>query len=447
MLSSIIRFPNYMSILPEFTSIKNSKKALNDVPATIGVYVFRGQGTILYVGKATNLKARLRSHLENAKQDPKEHKIISEADSISYGAIESDFRALLVESELIQKHHPKYNVRWRDDKSYLYIKITVKDEYPKVLQSRRENDGKSRYFGPFPGSASVTDLLRVIRRIIPFCTQKRVTTRPCFYSKIGFCNPCPNYIQGKEGEEKKQLKKKYRHNIRQIIKILDGKFDPVLKELRRELDALTSREKFEEAIQVRNRLLKLEYLLSNQIFLRALEELSISPENSLIRLQKILQPFFGDFPLARIECYDISNFAFKESTASMVVATEGFLNKAEYRKFKIKNLKLNSDFAMIEETVRRRFFNKWPRPDLIIIDGGKPQVRTLIRVLGKLHMQTPVVGLAKRPDRLVIGVPDLPTIRPSLSDPGFNLLRLLRDESHRFARRYHLTLRGRKLTI
>jgi excinuclease ABC subunit C len=129
----------------------------------------------------------------------------------------------------------------------------------------------------------------------------------------------------------------------------------------------------------------------------------------------------------------------------MVVLTQGIADKNQYRKFKVKNPQTFSDFAMLEEVIKRRFKNSWPQPKLIVVDGGKPQVRTVLKTLAEINKNIAVVGLAKNPDRLIIGHKNLPTIRPNIHRSGFNLLRFIRDESHRFAHKYHLYLRNKKL--
>ncbi len=426
-----------------FTTIESSKKEHVLLPSMIGVYVFVKGSDPIYVGKATNIKARIKSHFEGAKIDAKERRIILESTHIRFFVTNSDFSALLVESELIQEHHPKYNVRWRDDKSYLYIKIT-KEDYPKILTVRREERSHSLYFGPFPSRRSTEEILRAIRRIFPFCTQKKLSRHACFYSKIGLCDPCPSYIAQQETGLKRELKRLYRKNVRNVIKVLEGRGEVVLKDLYKEMHVYRSGEQYEKALNVRNKILRFEHLLSNQLFLRAARD-DEAVQDRGAAAQALLAPFFPAIaPLERIECYDMSTFSMKDSTASLVVASEGLMDKSEYRKFKIKNLKARSDFEMIREVVARRFKNKWPHPQLILVDGGKPQVRAVSQALVGLEKEIPVVGIAKRPDRLVIGTLDLPTIRPPLHNPGFQLLQQLRDESHRFARKYHLVVRGRK---
>lgn len=423
-----------------------SKEGIGKVPGGIGIYLFTHGSKIVYIGKSINIKARLLSHLENARVDRKEKAILDNSNSIEYVITDSEFKALLLESKLIQTHHPRYNVRWRDDKSYLYIKITVKEPYPKLFLVRKEREKGAEYFGPFPSLQSAQEILRQTRRIFPFCTQKKIG-KPCFYSKIGLCSPCPSYIESINNEgTKNKLKKKYKKNIQQIRKILKGKTDSVEKQLIEELDHLTQKERYEEAIQVRNRLLRFQKLISQQLFDPQDFKSYDRSKDSIKDLLNILHYYLPNLKsLSRIECYDISNLSQKEGTGSMVVMTDGQVNKNEYKKFKIRNPRIFSDFEMLEEVLTRRFKNNWEWPNLIVVDGGKPQVRTVLKILHSLDKEIPVIGIAKRPDRLIIGIADLPTIRPNMNRPGFNLIRLIRDESHRFARKYHLYLRDKKL--
>jgi excinuclease ABC subunit C len=427
-------------------NLRPTKKSLSRAPQTIGVYLFKNRREILYIGKSVNLKARLLSHLENARYDAKERAIIEGATHVQTLAAPSEFKALILESKLIQKHEPRFNKIWRDDKSYLYIKITVKDAYPKVLLTRKENDSRSRYFGPFSSIRIAETLLREIRKVIPFCAAKSISKHPCFLSKIGLCNPCPSEVESIKGKgERKKLRKLYRKNIARVVKVLEGRTAPVFKNLYRELKDLSRQERFEEAIALRNRIFAFERLVSERVGLERGAESSkdAQPEEAL---RVLLAHYFPALPpLRRIECYDISNTGGREATAAMVVATRGQVDKSQYRKFRMKNPKLRSDFDMLAETLTRRFRNRWARPDLLVVDGGKPQVRTTLAALARFGVTIPVVGLAKNPDRLVLGIATLPTERLSLHHSGFNLLRLLRDEAHRFSKKYHTSLRDAKL--
>lgn len=424
-----------------------TKDSINNLPATTGIYVFKTGDSIYYVGKSTNIRARVKSHVENAKVDPKERAIIEASKEIGYTVADSEFAALILESELIRRHKPKYNSRWRDDKSFIYIKVT-KGTYPKIYPVRQENDGKSLYFGPFSSQRNVLEILRYIRTIFPYCAQKKIGSRPCFYSKIGLCNPCPNEVEkNKDDPLKKKQKQAYRQNIRNIVKVLRGNTDLVLKALYQKLKILSKEEQFEQAIIMRNQIYEFEQLIHLRSFSHNTSSNYNRSTESVEHLLIILKPFFPKLDkLHRIECYDISNLGGKDSTSSMVVFSDGLIDKTRYRKFKIKNLRLTSDFEMLAETLERRFNHKtWEGPDLIVIDGGKPQLAVIKEVLKKRSIKIPFIGIAKHPDRLVIGVEKFPTIRPAFHNLGFSMIRYIRDESHRFARKYHRYLRNKHL--
>jgi len=429
-------------------NINLDRKSIRTVPSTIGIYIFRNNKKILYIGKSVNLRARLLSHLENSKVDAKEKRIIDSSAKVEYQVTDSEFKALLLEAELIQKYRPKYNVIWKDDKSNLYIKITVKDVYPKIFTSRKENDGSSLYFGPFPSIKVAESILRTIRKVFPYCTQKKISNRACFYSKINLCSPCPNNIEKiTDLNLKLKLEGQYKKNIRQIIKILSGKFELVLNSLKKQLESLKNQHNYEEAITLRDKIITFERFLSQQLIFNSEPSINRSKEK-INSLQVFLEKFFPDIKqIKRIECYDMSNLSMKEATASMVVFYDGIPAVDQYRKFKIRNLKLTSDIEMMKEIISRRFKNSWSYPDLIIVDGGRPQVLAIIKLLGSSSIRIPLIGIAKNPDRIIIGNANLPTIVFKYNDLGFNLIQQIRDESHRFAKKYHLFLRNKKLLI
>ncbi len=437
-----------------------TKDTIRNLPASTGVYFFKKNEDILYVGKAISIKARILSHYENAKLDPKEALIFKHSNKIEFVLTDSEFKALLLESSLIQKYKPKYNSRWKDDKSYLYIKITIKDEFPKVFTVRRENDQKSAYFGPFPSQRDAQTILRAVRRFFPFCQQPKIAKRACFYAKIGLCSPCPSEIaQQPDPQKKANLKKIYRKNIRNLMKVLSGDIDLVLKDSYSELKTLTKEQNYEQALILRNKIQSFERLIYQSKFSSDISVDFNRSGEALSGLEKSLKKYFVNInSLSRIECYDISNLMQKEATASMVVFTDGMPNKSQYRKFKIKSQIARSDFEMLEEVFIRRFNNDWPLPDLLVVDGGTPQVLRVKNVLRniaqsdnrllKTDNQIPLIGIAKHPDRIVIDLGDkLLTRRPSINDLGFNLVRALRDEAHRFAKKYHLLLRSKKLLL
>jgi len=419
----------------------------DQLPATIGVYIFKNKGKPIYIGKSINIRARVKSHQKNAAIDKKERAIIEKTDQIKTITVSSELQALLLESALIKKYRPRYNKIWKDDKNYLYIKITVKEKYPKVFPVRKENKPDVLYFGPFSSVKTVRFLIKEIRKIYPFCTEKKISSHPCFYSKIGLCNPCPNWIEKiSDREQQKRERKRYLANIRQVIKIFRGKtkalVDYQLKKLRHQSEKLN----YEEAMVSRDKIFLLNKLVNSRSSLPAdlSRIVNFDGGKAITSLREIVQPFFNE-PLkkmARIEAYDISNLGFDFATGSMVVAQEGHLAVGQYRRFKVKSPHSLSDFNRLKEVITRRFHNKFPKPDLIIVDGGRPQVKVATDVIKKMNLNIPVIGLAKNPDRLIIGKR---MVKPAKSNPGFNLARLLRDESHRFAKKYHLFLRKKSL--
>jgi len=421
------------------------KDQIKAAPSSPGVYIFRKKTIPIYIGKATNIKARLLSHWNNAKLDKKEAALIGEADTIEHYLTESDFRALVLEARLINQYKPKYNVRNRDDKSYLYLKIIVKDRYPKVYPVRKNEiiDDQSLYFGPYSGQRVVLYLIRVLRKIFPFCTQKKITLRRCFYSKIGLCSPCPNEIsQLKDVKERGKLTGIYRSNIRRLIKLLEGKIEPLINQLNKQLDLLTKNQLYEQALLIRDQIFRLEYLSKNQSFNFNEDDYIVDNQKAVNDLNQLLGKFFPLLnPLKKIEAIDISNFTTKAAVGSLVVFMNGIPDKAQYRRFKIKDIFFRSDFERMTEVINRRFKNNWSNPDLLVVDGGRPQVRMAVTLIKLANRNIPIIGIAKRPDRLIIGNNELSMIRPSVNHLGFNLIRQIRDESHRFAKKYHLLLR------
>lgn len=416
-----------------------TKSQINALPNTIGVYLFKNNQAINYIGKSVDIKARILSHLENAKLDNKERLIIKNSNKIETIVTESEFKALILEAKLIREIQPKYNSIWKDDKSPLYIKITIKDGFPKVLITRKEIDNNSLYFGPFSSVRMVERIINDIRRIIPFCTQKKLSKRGCFYSKIGLCNPCPSEIKT---ENEKNM---YRRNIKQVISILKGNVININSALRRQLNDLTKNKQYEEAILIRNKLFRFSRLLSLR---DDSNYFSNDNEKNIEEMMSILKKFYPNLnKLERIETYDISNLGMRHSVGSMIVMKENQIDKKEYRKFKIKQVGLRSDFDRLKEVINRRLQQKWTLPDLMIIDGGRPQLKAVLKILQNNQKDIPLIGIAKNPDRIIVAVEGYPNLFLKNDSKILNIVRLLRDESHRFARKYHLFLRSKDFLI
>lgn len=414
------------------------KSQIDQLPHAIGLYFFKKDKEYLYIGKSIDIHDRVKQHRDRADFDDKEKAIYENSDTIEFLICNSEFTALLAESKHIQQYKPKYNVLWRDDKSYLYIKIAVKDPFPRISVVRKENDGKSLYFGPFSSTRSVRFLLKSIRTIYPFCMAKQPLKKPCFYSHIGLCAPCPGIVTEANYES---VKKQYRNSISNVVRILKGNWTVLQHELQKKLDSHKKAQQYEQAIEVRNKLLSLENLIHLRSFASFDLVTTYNYEDALTKLASLFGIPVSE--LTRIECYDVSNLMQQHATASMVVATGGMIDKSQYRRFKIHTEGV-SDMKMISEVMKRRFAHSWPVPNLLVIDGGSPQVVTVERELKKLDIHCRIIGLAKRPDRIVYLTPNgTKTIRPRTDHLGFRLLQQLRDEAHRFAKRYHTLVRSK----
>ena len=242
-----------------------------------------------------------------------------------------------------------------------------------------------------------------------------------------------------------RLKKQYKKNIKQVISILNGNVKEIINSLNHQLNILIRDEHYEEAIVIRNKIFRFNRLLSLK------DDYDFSVNNNEKRIGKLLVILKKYFPkikaLNRIETYDISNLGLKQAVGSMVVMKDGQIDKKEYRKFKIKQFGLRSDFDRLKEVINRRLKQKWMFPDLIIIDGGKPQIKAILTVFEFNKISIPLVGIAKNPDRVIVGIEGYPNLFLKNDSSVLNVIRLMRDESHRFARKYHLFLRSKDFLI
>ncbi len=421
-----------------------------DAPSTCGVYQYWQNDKLLYIGKAINLKARLAGHAQNAKLDDKERAIVSSATEIRFTEVDSEFLALLLEASLIREHMPPYNRIWKDDKTYLYILIDISDPYPRPRFARAHElkstklSKNQKLFGPFPNTQIAEEILRVIRRLIPFCMVKNIGKHDCFYSKIGLCDPCPAHINKLSSIDRQLLTKKYRKQIFQVIKILSGKITPVIKDLTRDLKSASDKQDYETALKLRTKIERFTRFIAHHTFRENTTISYNSASEKIATLTHILTQFGITLPdNPRIECFDASNSSIHDSVVSMVVSVGGLIDRGQYRRFKIKNPRTNNDFDRLYEALTRRLKNKtWDQPDLIVIDGGTPQLRKLQSLFDQLTTPIYFLGLAKHPDHLVIpeNSGTFKNFQPDKYNFGFRHLQELRDEAHRFANAYRKIL-------
>lgn len=408
------------------------RKDLRKITESAGVYLYKdARGVVLYVGKAKNLKNRINSYFTNNLL-PKTAQMVSAAQSLSFIKVDSEFEALLLEANLIKKYQPHYNVALKDDKSPLYIGIT-KDKLPRIITFRKPEMKELRlkaYFGPYLTGNSAKSILKRIRKIFPYSTHLP-TKKICIYRQIGLCDPCPSEVFTPE------LRKRYLQNVCGVKNILSGKIKVVKKELEKSIKKYSQEENFEEALTLKKQLQFLERLTFKPEF--EIEEYLENP-NLLedIRAQELnhLSKLLGLSGLTRVECFDVAHLSGSFPTASMVTFIDGEADKKYYRHFKIYQKKSRSDVDSMREVISRRIkhLKDWGRPDLIIIDGGKPQLTKVHDLLEKERL--PFIGLAKRYETIVIKTPN-GFIEKRAFGPSLKLLQRIRDEAHRFSRRLH----------
>lgn len=432
--------------IPSFVHIKNDQ--LPDEP---GVYFHKNaEGKILYIGKATSLKNRVGSYFSKA-HDNRIADLVSNIRTIDYIVTPTVIEALVLEANQIKKHKPHYNIMLRDDKSFLYLCIT-NELYPKPLllrghdldkfgiePFRKELTAKAKekflaVFGPYPSGPSLRKALDFVRGFIPWstCNPPEVTgtTKSCFNYHI---RKCPGVCAGRVSP------KEYRKVIRDLMDFFDGKKERIINRLRKQMEAASKAQNYEEAAAIRNKLFALEHIRDVAL---------ITKEDIDLPYSKRVSDTAIDLD-GRIEAYDMSNISGTSGVGVMTVFVEGAPAKSLYRKFKIKTVVGANDVASMEEVIRRRvkrgqlYPETWALPEIMVIDGGKPQVNRVQAVLTELGVDVPIIGIAKgedrKQDRLIFDRTDERVL--AIAQRGKELFQKVRDEAHRFAVSYHRQVR------
>ncbi|MBI2013874.1 MAG: GIY-YIG nuclease family protein [Candidatus Colwellbacteria bacterium] len=396
-------------------------KLYKNLPDTPGVYLMKSpRDKILYVGKAGNLRRRVSSYFLRP-HDSRIEKLVSEIKKIDYKKTDSALEALILEAELIKKYQPPYNIKEKDDKSFLYVEITL-EKFPRVLLVR----GKTlkTIYGPFTSASQIREALRIIRKIFPFSVHPekgvglprtlsdRKQVRGCFDYQIGLCpGTCIGGINRAD----------YLKNIRNIKLLFQGKKARIIKNLEREMKAAARAQEFEIAAKLRGKIFALKHI----------QDTALISDSTLPTTHYKLQ--------TRIEGYDISNISGDYAVGSMVVFLGDKPARNQYKKFKIKTIHQSDDVGMIKEVLRRRMSHReWGTPDIILIDGGKGQVNGAKAILEEFGIKIPVIGIAKGAKRKKN---EFISVVPTSVDKK-TLIRV-RDEAHRFAVGYHKALRSR----
>ncbi|MDP2864106.1 MAG: UvrB/UvrC motif-containing protein [bacterium] len=416
-----------------------SKNKIENLPKVPGVYTFNKGAKLFYIGKAANIKERVKQHKE----------LLNLANQLGYIKTDSEIEALILEANLIKKYKPKYNVVWRDDKNYFYVGIT-KENFPQVFithQPKLQTTNyklQTKYIGPFVDGTVLKATLKILRKVFPYRSCKNLPKRPCLWYHLNRCQ-APCLLKSKLIKEipidSLKIKRASQKNADNLIKILKEGKSQVLKGLKREMKMAAKSQNFERAAKIRDQTRALERILSNaKIF-----ELQPFQAINWSQIQKTLQKILKlKYRISRIEAYDVSNIQGQEATGSMVTFINGKPEKSQYRKFKIRIAGKPNDVAMLKEILYRRINHpEWPFPDLILIDGGKAQLNAALHCLMNLKFisQIKVVALAKKHNELFIEGRKQPILLKKLPGVIFNLILQLRDEAHRFAISYHHKLR------
>ena len=540
---------------------------LKCLPESPGCYLYYDEtDTVIYVGKAKNLKKRIKSYFRKTVDRLKTQILVSHIERLEYILTDSEAEALILESQLIKKHKPKYNILLKDDKKYPYFLITD-EEYPRITVVRKKNinPDKGRYYGPYTDARAMYSTLDFLKKIFPLkqCKTPKFRNRPCIYYDIGRCMaPCQNKISSEE----------YKNIIAQAELFLKGKQSELLKKLMEQIQKYSDSEQFEKAARLRDSYYDMQktlerqkvvtentklnedvlyFLYENGIFIavvmniregRLIDKKQFAYPNTFdedltLLIETFLKDYYSsiqlDFPdkiisshlevldkktyeewlnilsgknvkitygktqkgvellnLAeknaqnlmdttkieetnklkdnfnevgsyiveklglsnfpyRMECYDISHIQGTNTVASMVVFVNGVSKKSEYRKFKVNSTEGKpDDFLSMKEVLTRRFNNLgkkgWDKPDLIIIDGGKGQLSSVMQIVQEMGITgIDFVSLAKREEEIFKPHKSKPVVFPKNSNALF-LFQRIRDEAHRFAITYHRKLRSKQ---
>lgn len=549
---------------------KEVKQTLSIIPELSGSYqYFDKDGEIIYVGKAKNLKKRVYSYFNKNHDSPKLKVMVPQIAKIQFIVTDNEVEALILESHLIKKHKPKYNVLLKDDKKFPYFVITD-EEYPRIIVARKSNKNKikGKYFGPYTDSRAMYSTLDLIKKLFPLkqCKTPKFKDRPCLYYHIGRCMaPCQRLITPDE----------YKKILDNVELFLTGKQKELVDALKKEMEKYAAQEDFEKAARYRDSWMDVQKTMEHQkvvfentsinqdiisvynesnLFVVSLlqirqgrltdkkdfqfSNLNLSSENEVlttfikeyysiasefdipntlvipkildkedidlynkwlcaitnkkikitdsptkrniellnlaqknakfyfekVKLEKLteIQRDYNEvgsyiqeklnltkFPYI-VECFDISHIQGTNTVASMVTFENGLPKKSAYRRFKVRSTESKpDDFKSMQEVVERRYFGKLseslPLPDLIIIDGGKGQLSSVMEIFESNNFHPNVVSLAKRLEEVFKPNQSKPVIFP-INSPALYFFQRIRDEAHRFAITYHRQLRGKKAT-
>lgn len=393
------------------------------LPETPGVYLFTRGRQVLYVGKATSLRDRVKSYFSRdliMTRSPLVVKMVAEATGLKWQETNSVLEALILEASLIKKYQPKANTEGKDDKSFNFVVLT-NEAFPvlKVVRGKNlltSNENYKKVFGPFPHSGELKEALKIIRPIFPYRDERchPGATKPCFNYQIGLCpGTCIGAIS----------KSDYQKVIRSLTLLFEGQTDRLVKDLERHMKRVAKLQKFEEAGEIKKKIFALQHI----------QDIALLKRKAEISTQGF-----------RIEAYDVAHTGGQETVGVMIVVEDGETKKSDYRKFKIRKstTKDIGDTHSLEDVLTRRLGHpEWPLPQLIVLDGALAQLNAAKKVLAERGFDIELVAVTKderHRAKEIIG-------QKGTVSRHRNEILLANAEAHRFAIAFHRKRRGQML--
>jgi len=420
-------------------------------PQTPGVYLMKdARGDTIYIGKAKNLRSRASSYfLKEAAENLRTCELVQHIRDIDFIPCETEVDALLYEARLVKNLQPKFNRDLKDDKTFPYLQIRVREEYPRVEITRNPRRKGVKLYGPFTSARTLRDMVQVLQRVLKFrnCSldikgddDRWRYYRPCILHSICQCSAPCNF---------RVTKDEYRKQVRKLMLILGGKKARMMREMKAQMVEASLGTQYEKAARIRDEMVAMGKLsLRGDVDKDAqTHACPIDPKKGLAELKKVL----GLEKTPRtVECFDIAHLGGQDTVASLVAFIDGVPFKAGYRRYKVKSVIGVDDFASMREVITRRFKRLSDEgdvfPDILLIDGGKGQLSAALDAFKMLGIEPPtLLSLAKQEEEI---------FRPGLSESlklsrhsgALRLLQYARDEAHRFAQHYHHTLRAKRMT-
>ncbi|MFG0250308.1 MAG: UvrB/UvrC motif-containing protein [Phycisphaeraceae bacterium JB051] len=436
--------------------LKRLLEKARKLPPVPGVYLMKDEkGVVIYVGKASKLPNRVSSYfVPSADLGPRKQPMLDVVEDFDHLECEGEWEALLTENRLIKDIHPRFNVLLTDDKTFPYLAITMRDDYPGVFITRQPGDPQfkgAKIFGPFTNVYALRESVQLLQRVFKFRTchldireddSRKKFFRPCLLYPIKQCTaPCGDKIS----------KEAYRADINRFVRFLESKRSVMIREFKEEMLQASKNLEFEKAAVLRDQIKALEKLDERgkvkQNWQPEAETFYADPAKGMASLQKTLGI---SEPIRCIECIDIAHLQGNETVGSKVCFVDGRPLKSEYRRYQIKTVPGgNDDYASIREVVSRRYREAAQGnelyPDVIIIDGGIGQLHAAMEVFENVDIKPPmVISLAKKEELIYTQFQNEP-IKLGRENPGLKVCQAIRDEAHRFAQHYHHILRRKKV--